>query len=106
MFSETKLEKLTAEYRATFPQKKDQLETAFSAIIDNNWSLEALSELKHLAHKLSGSTGAYGFSELSNLIQSLEKALEKALENSKQNNAEKEVISRIFSEVIEQFERN
>ena len=101
MPTNTDLEKLTAEYYTSFPQKKIQLETAFHLIEKNNWSKESLFELKHLAHKLSGSTGLYGFTKLSDLIQSMEKAIDRF----KQSDADKVTISKLLAEVMEQFDQ-
>ena len=98
--TDTDLEKLTADYCASFPEKKVQLEEAFRQIIQNNWSKESLIALKYLAHKLSGSTGLYGFTKLSDLIQSLEKAIDRF----KQSNAEKETISETLTDILEQFD--
>jgi HPt (histidine-containing phosphotransfer) domain-containing protein len=100
MDSNTDLEKLTAEYYASFPKKKDQLEEAFRLILQNDWDKKSLITLKFLTHKLSGSTGLYGFTKLSNAIQSMEKAIDRF----KSRGGEKEVISKIFSEVIAQFD--
>ena len=102
MTSNNRLEKLTTEYRATFPHKKDQLESAFLALSDNGWSQDALADLKQLVHKLSGSTGTYGFTELARLTQSLDNKIDQF----KKTDAEKEVLNRIFSEVLEQFDRH
>lgn len=99
MPTHTDLEKLTADYCASFPQKKTQLENAFRLILHNDWDKASLTGLKHLAHKLSGSTGLYGFSKLSDLIRSLEQAIDQF----KHSRAEKETINRIFTDVIEEF---
>ena len=101
MNSNTDLGKLTAEFYASFPQKKDQLEDAFRLISQNNWDKKSIITLKLLTHKLSGSTGLYGFTKLSNSIQSMEKAIDWF----KGRDEEREVISKIFSEVIAQFDR-
>jgi len=42
MDSNTDLEKLTAEYYASFPKKKDQLEEAFRLILQNDWDKKDL----------------------------------------------------------------
>ncbi len=100
MHTNTDLEKLTADYCASFPEKKVQLEEAFRQILHNDWSKESLVALKYLAHKLSGSTALYGFTTLSNLIQSLEKAIDRF----KQSSAEKEMISKTLADILEQFD--
>ncbi len=100
MHTNTDLEKITADYCASFPRKKIQLEGAFRQIIQNDWNTESLIALKYLAHKLSGSTGLYGFATLSNLIQSLEKAIDRF----KQSNDEKNAISQTLADLLEQFD--
>ncbi len=100
MEKDTALEKLTEEYYASFPQKKEQLQAAFQLILRNNWNKKSLIGLKFLSHKLSGSTGLYGFTKLSGLIHSMEKAVD----CFKQSDAEKEAISKILSAVVDQFD--
>jgi len=97
MHTNSELEKLTVIYRDSFPKKKNQLNEAFQLILEEDWSKESLSVLKHLAHKLSGSTGLYGFTELSTVIQ----ALEKAIDRFKQTEPEKERIKKLFYKAIE-----
>ena len=54
-----KFEKIKQKYLASFSKKQKDLQQA--------WSNRDISELQNLLHKLAGSSGSYGFKELSQL---------------------------------------
>ncbi len=55
---------LIQQYRETFPQKIGDLEQALAKAEQTGWQPNALEPLASLIHRLAGSAGAYGFSDI------------------------------------------
>lgn len=75
------LEQLHEAYKASFPEKKAEFESAlsvFAATPDDQMAIEAL---RRLAHKLSGSAGAYGFEEIYKLSANVQALSDEQLGN-------------------------
>lgn len=68
------LEKLKQEYAASLPQKKDSIAITVQAVMRAIQAKENLdwTTLSSLVHKFAGSSGTYGFMDLSNLARDLE----------------------------------
>ncbi len=71
------LEKLKAEYRASLPQKLDTIRITVAAVLR---SLESKKKpdwenLEFIIHKFAGSSGTYGFKEMSAHARSLEERI-------------------------------
>jgi signal transduction histidine kinase/response regulator of citrate/malate metabolism len=62
--SSSAFDKLVAGYASRLPQKLANLSTAFEK---QNWD-----ELRQLIHKLKGSAGSYGFSDISEICENIE----------------------------------
>lgn len=56
-----RFEQIKKKYEATFSQKHSDLNAA--------WEIRDFSQLHGLLHKLAGSSGSYGFSDISQLCQ-------------------------------------
>ncbi len=72
-----KLDQLKQAYLAALPGKIEEIETAAAAVRGDPFPPEALEGLQSLyqqAHKLSGSGGTFGLSEISDLAGEVETA--------------------------------
>lgn len=67
---------LHARYRASFPEKRDELIVALVAWHAQPQSTDTLAALYLLVHKLAGSAGAYGFDTLGELARSADLLLQ------------------------------
>ena len=75
-----RLELLKTQYTGTFAAKSAELVAALDLL--RNGDPEAVSTLRHLAHKLAGSGASYGFSELSARAKRVEGAAIARQENT------------------------
>ncbi len=55
---------LMNEYRASFETKAEDIESAVELADNHHWSGASVETLASLAHKLAGSSGAYGFDDI------------------------------------------
>jgi HPt (histidine-containing phosphotransfer) domain-containing protein len=67
---------LHARYRASFPEKRAELQAALSRWRDAPASADAMAQLYLLTHKLAGSAGAYGFDGLATLARTADRLLQ------------------------------
>lgn len=72
------LEGLKREYDATIGEKIESLETAILNV-QNKPSLETLARLKNEVHKIAGSAGSYGYTQVSLLCASLDEEIKELL---------------------------
>lgn len=66
---------LLEQYRATFPDKVSELETCVERLTKPEDVNEVIEHLHGLVHKLSGSSGAYGMTELHDVTRLLNERL-------------------------------
>ena len=55
-----RFEKIRSKYIGTFAEKQEEIKTA--------WGNKDIAHVHRLMHKLAGSSGGYGFSDLYNLV--------------------------------------
>ncbi len=67
---------LHARYRASFPEKRDDLQAALAAWREAPTAAERIAALYLLVHKLAGSAGAYGFDALADVARIADRLLQ------------------------------
>jgi len=67
---------LHARYRASFPEKRAELQAALIAWRDQPAAAERILEIHQFTHKLAGSAGAYGFDALTELARTADRLLQ------------------------------
>ena len=88
---ENKLAQLKKKYSASFEQKIKAIEDA--------WADKDVAQVHGLLHKLSGSSGSYGFSRLSLYCRN---GMEKTRDKDKPNESEINLaLSKVFNEMKE-----
>lgn len=78
MADSARLAQLHERFRASLPQKSEELKTRWRAVASND--AYALDELLRYVHRLAGSTGMYGYEELARLARSVEHVLKQPSE--------------------------
>jgi HPt (histidine-containing phosphotransfer) domain-containing protein len=73
--AQIRLQQMRDNYKQSLPAKKNELEAAWAVCMESEWTEESVAALKSLAHKLGGSAGLYGFSELGEAARALDGAL-------------------------------
>lgn len=76
---ELHLEKLKAEYKLQLPSKLDAITSAWQTLC-NQWQIETIVSLHRNVHSLIGTSGTFGFTEISKLARVLESRLKPLLE--------------------------
>ncbi|MCB1586308.1 MAG: Hpt domain-containing protein [Gammaproteobacteria bacterium] len=69
--------KLKTKYQSTFPAKATEIKTA--------WEEKDFSRLGAALHKLKGSSGSYGFNELSSLCEQAQSLIHNELPDNTEN---------------------
>lgn len=71
------LEELIAQYTRELPGKAEELRTALAPVLSalDLGQSPKWDDLEYFAHKLTGSSGTYGFLALSNVCRHLEEAI-------------------------------
>ena len=72
---------LVQRYHGSLGSKQQDLEAAYQAAADDNWSEGAIRQLKLLVHRLAGSAASYGFNKLGEAARELDQTLSYAQEN-------------------------
>ena len=63
------------KYMKSLPVKRSQMLCCWQNIQDNGWDHGCLNDLKTEVHRLSGSAGSYGLTELGTAAQNLDRLL-------------------------------
>ncbi len=74
------LEKLKQRYTRDLPEKVTRIESAITALLTTPWDEMSCSSAHRLVHSLTGSSGTYGFPEISTTSRSAERILRQSLE--------------------------
>ena len=74
------LEELKQKYIQSLPQKWFEIED-FLDLVESEYSIENLEHLHRLSHQLKGSSGTYGFQELSYFFKKIEHTTESWIKN-------------------------
>ncbi|MEI6242009.1 MAG: Hpt domain-containing protein [Chlamydiota bacterium] len=80
MSEEDALQELMLEYKKSIPEKLRVLEKLI-ADVHAKGDLASVSALRFAVHKLAGSAGSYGFTEVSELCLPLDKDLHQKMES-------------------------
>ncbi len=75
MSTDARIEELKRKYLASLAVKAVEIERQWSAVRSSRYSSVAVSALADYLHRLAGSTGMYGYTELSERVQTLEARL-------------------------------
>lgn len=75
-----RLEQLHDAYKNSFPAKKTEFESALAAFVTAPDDQQVIEALRKLAHKLSGSAGAYGFESIYKLSASVQALTDQQLD--------------------------
>ncbi|MBL0028814.1 MAG: Hpt domain-containing protein [Rhodanobacteraceae bacterium] len=67
---------LHARYRASFPDKRDELQAALVRWRQTPAAIDSIAALYLLVHKLAGSAGAYGFDALADVARVADRLLQ------------------------------
>jgi hypothetical protein len=77
------IDALRRRYAANLPAKVDRAAASVSAVLAGPWN-PALGDIAHrMIHSLIGSSGTYGFPELSGVARSAERILRDSVESGK-----------------------
>ena len=71
---------LVQRYHGSLDTKRQDLEVAYQAADDSDWSDESIRQLKLLVHRLAGSAASYGFNKLGEAARELDQTLSYAQE--------------------------
>jgi chemotaxis protein histidine kinase CheA len=74
-----KLEQLRKEYEQNLPSKIDLIHNQWISLSNGDWNWDQLNDLLSMIHKIAGSGGMYGFSEVSDVACKTESLLQKAI---------------------------
>lgn len=77
---QAQLAALRAGYVLQLPAKFGAFEKAFDAFLGESWTEPVARETYRLIHSLAGSTGTYGFPELSELARTAEAVIKASVE--------------------------
>ncbi|NOZ54760.1 MAG: diguanylate cyclase [Gammaproteobacteria bacterium] len=69
------LAKLQAKYEASLPDRLNNIDQLWQALITNEWNNENLQHLHREVHSITGSGANFGYTELSNEARAIEKIL-------------------------------
>lgn len=75
---------LTRKFTASLSAKRAGLEASWKQVQASQWSSESLAQLRHLAHRLAGSAGSYGFEGLGALALRVDIALNSVINSKEQ----------------------
>jgi len=73
--SNNKISALVETYHKSLPEKADEIFATWQAVEAESFSPSSIVELKTLMHKIAGSAGMYGYSELSSEASKIEQIL-------------------------------
>jgi len=92
-----KLEKLKEQFLSGLPNKIKELHDHWRAVSDANWSIDANNAFRIVVHSLVGSSGTFGFSEVSSTARQLESLIKTISEQGVAPTREEvEIIEQIF----------
>lgn len=77
-FRDPEFQLLLKTYQDSIPQKLEEIDHLIKKM-QSSFDLQTLKELKFLVHKLAGSAGTYGYTEVSDICKELENDLNKKL---------------------------
>ncbi|RYY74081.1 MAG: diguanylate cyclase [Gammaproteobacteria bacterium] len=100
---ELHLEKLKGEYKVQLPQKIGAIASEWQSLL-TNWQAEQLVRLHRNVHSLIGTSGTFGFSDISKTARKLEELFKPLLEHNEAHytidpilaHSANEIISRLF----------
>ncbi len=69
------LKKVIAAYARELPAKFAEIQRTWEQAAAEQWPADQLEELYHQVHKLAGSSGSYGFKDVSLAARALDRAL-------------------------------
>lgn len=78
--SQTRLNELTRSYVSGMPNRITGIEITWHNLVHQHWCKEKAQELHRTLHSLTGSSGTYGFQEVSNLSNSIEHRIQECIE--------------------------
>lgn len=81
-----KINSLNEVYRKSLPEKAIVVSTAWKTAVSNSFSEDSMSELQSIFHKLAGSAGMYGYTELASQASEIEQSIIIELEKSSSDN--------------------
>lgn len=82
LFAE-KMMLLKKEFKANLPGKIDTITKKWQNLQNLEWDWNLFEEIYISIHKLSGASGTYGFSKVSEIASKIENIMRAALENKK-----------------------
>ena len=92
-----KLDKLQEQFLSGLPNKIKELHDHWRAVSDTNWSIDANNAFGLVVHSLVGTSGTFGFSDISNTAQQLENLIKKISEQGAAPSREEvDIIEQIF----------
>jgi|SRR6185436_16208533 len=78
---QAQLEKLKKKYGRELPEKVSRMEAALAALQSQPWQEEAATTAYRSVHSLAGSSGTYGYLEISTSARAAEALLKRCLES-------------------------
>jgi chemotaxis protein histidine kinase CheA len=75
-----KLDQLRKEYEQNLPSKIDLIRNQWISLRNGDWNWDQLNDLLNMIHKIAGSGGMYGFSQVSEAACKAESLLQKAIQ--------------------------
>lgn len=92
-----KLDKLQEQFLSGLPNKIKELHGHWRAVSDANWSIDANNAFRLVVHSLVGTSGSFGFNEISSTAQQLESLIKTISEQGLAPNREEvEIIEQTF----------
>ncbi len=102
-----KLENLSIEFKQNLPSKIDQINKIWLSLRNGGWDLDQLNELRSQVHKIAGSGGIFGFSDVSDVALKIESSLDEAIPLKRPMTKEgMDIMDRYLEELISTIDRN
>ncbi len=95
-----KMNQLKKEYKQNLPSKTDQIIKQWLSLSNGNWETGLFNDLLNSVHKLAGSGGVFGFSNVSDAAQKIEICLREFSGTKEQMNSDlKNTIDSYFDDL-------
>ena len=78
---QVQLARLRRKYGLALPDKVSAIDTAFAPLLQGPWSEDVANAAYRPIHSLAGSSGTYGFPEISSLARSIEALIKGSLDS-------------------------
>ncbi|MDH3376297.1 MAG: Hpt domain-containing protein [Gammaproteobacteria bacterium] len=91
---------LNRSYRASLPEKRQVLDTAWDAVLAERWTLSSLDGLRNEVHKIAGWSSSYGLEQIGTHASALDRLLSVTLRDGVCGDDDRAAIAEAFIDLI------